>query len=83
MSPSEIDDIATAAAEKAVTKTFLTMGVDIADPKDLKALQLDFQHLRAWRESVHTVKNKAIGTAVTVIVTGVLGYLWLAFKGGN
>ena len=81
MTSQEIDEIASAAADKAVEKTFLLLGVNLSDTDEIKALKADLHHLRAWRESVNTVKNKAIGTAVTVIVTGALGYLWLVFKG--
>lgn len=80
MSPEEIDKIATLCAKKAVSETFLALGVNIHDPDDVAAAQLDFRHLRAWRESIDTVKRKGLGAAVTVIVTGVLGWLVLAFK---
>lgn len=76
MTPEEIDAI----ADRAVKKTFLMLGIDIADADDVKKAQLDFQHLRAWRESTEAVKRKALLTAVTVIVTGALGYLWLVFR---
>jgi hypothetical protein len=80
VTPDEIDAIATLSAKKAVVETFLTLGVNIADPDDVEAAQLDFRHLRAWRESIDTVKRKSLTTAVTVIVTGALGWLLVAFK---
>ena len=82
MTPDEIDAIATAAAEKAVKATFLTMGVNIGDPRGIVEAQLDFQHLRAWRESTEAVKRKALLTAVTLVVTGAIGYLLLVFRSG-
>lgn len=82
MTPEEIDAIAMTAAERAVKSTMLSLGINIEDPKDIVEAQLDFRHLRAWRESTEAVKRKALLTAVTVVVTGALGYLVLAFKGG-
>jgi hypothetical protein len=77
----EIEDIADAAADKAVEKTFLLLGVNIRSEDDVKGLKADLIHLKAWRESVNTVKSQGLRAAVTVIVTGALGLLWLALKG--
>jgi hypothetical protein len=44
-------------------------------------MQKDMAHLRAWRESVATVKQQSLVTAVGILVAGALGLLWLAFKG--
>lgn len=68
-----------AIVEKAVQQTLLTMGIDTSDPAEM---QRDFQHLRAWRESVETVKRQGLITAVGVIVTGVIGGIVLWIKGG-
>jgi hypothetical protein len=82
MTPDEIDSIATTAAERAVKSTLLSLGINIETPAEIVEAQLDFRHLRAWRESTEAVKRKALLTAVTVVVTGALGYLVLAFRGG-
>lgn len=79
MTPDEIDEI----VHKSVTSTLLSLGIDISNPKEIKETQLDFQHLRAWRESTEAVKRKALLTAVTVLITGAIGYLIIAFKGGG
>jgi hypothetical protein len=85
MTAEEIESIASAAAEqaadRAIKSTLLSLGINIDDPKDIVEAQLDFRHLRAWRESTEAVKRKALLTAVTVLVTGALGYLVLAFRG--
>ena len=78
----EIDAIATTAAERAVKSTLLSLGINIETPAEILEAQLDFQHLRAWRESTEAVKRKALLTAVTVVVTGAIGYLLLAFRTG-
>ena len=63
---------------EAVAETLLTLGIDTSDPVEL---QKDMAHLRAWRESVATVKKQSLVTAVGIIIAGVLGLLWLGFKG--
>jgi hypothetical protein len=63
---------------EAVTETLLTLGIDASKPVEL---QKDMAHLRAWRESVATVKKQSLVTAVGIIVAGILGLLWLGFKG--
>lgn len=80
MTPEEIDAVATTAAERAVKSTLLSLGINIENPEGIVEAQLDFQHLRAWRESTEAVKRKALLTAVTVVVTGAIGYLVLAFR---
>jgi hypothetical protein len=76
MSPEEIDAI----VSKSVTATLLSLGIDISDPKEIKETQLDFQHLRAWRESTEAVKRKALLTAVGFLVAGALGWVALTLK---
>jgi hypothetical protein len=68
-----IEDIASRAADKALERLFTTLGVDIDDPLEM---QKDFAHLRAWRESLELVKRRSIISAVTVIVTGLAGFLY-------
>ena len=80
MKPEEIDAIATTAGERAVKSTLLSLGINIETPAEIVEAQLDFQHLRAWRESTEAVKRKALLTAVTVVVTGAIGYVALVFR---
>ncbi|RUV65856.1 hypothetical protein EOA64_00490 [Mesorhizobium sp. M1A.F.Ca.IN.022.02.1.1] len=63
---------------EAVAETLLTLGIDTSDPVEL---QKDMAHLRSWRESVATVKQQGLIAATGVITVGLLGLLWLAFKG--
>ena len=84
LNDKEIQDIATAAADAAVRKLFLTMGVDTSDDKAMIEMQRDFAHVRTWRKSVETVRRQTLITAIGVIVTGAIGFLYLAFtKGGH
>lgn len=72
-----MESIAEEAAAKALQNLFLTLGYDVSDPKDVKALQADLKHTRDWRESTETVKRHALITAVGVIVSGLIGWVGL------
>lgn len=63
---------------EAVSETLLKLGIDASDPVEL---QKDMAHLRAWRESVATVKRQSLVTAVGIVIAGMLGLLWLGFRG--
>lgn len=67
-------------AHQVMRQTLLVMGVDTSNPL---AFQADMQHLRAWRESIATVKRQGLLTAVGIIVAGVLGLIWTAVKAGS
>lgn len=64
--------------DETVNQTLTKLGVDIDDPLEF---QKDMQHLRAWRESVSTVKRQSLITAVGVITASILGLIWMALKG--
>lgn len=61
------------AANKAIDSLFERIGVDTRDPF---AMQKDFAHLRAWRESTEQIKRKGILTMAGVLVTGGLAILY-------
>jgi hypothetical protein len=63
---------------EAVSETLLQLGIDASDPVEM---QKDMAHLRAWRESVATVKQQSLITAVGILVAGALGLMWLALRG--
>jgi hypothetical protein len=63
---------------ETVQQTLLALGVDTDDPV---ALQKDMAALRAWRESMDTVKRQSLLTAIGVVTAGALGLLWLSIKG--
>ena len=63
---------------ETLDQTLTRLGVDTEDPIEF---QRDLQHLRAWRESVGTVKRQSLMTAIGIITAGVLGLIWLAIKG--
>ncbi|RUW04062.1 MAG: hypothetical protein E5X05_01370 [Mesorhizobium sp.] len=63
---------------ETVDQTLTRLGVDTEDPLEF---QKDLQHLRAWRESVATVKQQSLVTAVGILIAGALGLMWLALRG--
>lgn len=76
MTESEIKKI----VAETVVETLIRLGVDATNPIEV---QKDFQHLRAWRNSISTVQRQGLMTAVGVLTVGVLGLIWLAIKGQN
>ncbi|MFB6460441.1 hypothetical protein [Bradyrhizobium tunisiense] len=62
---------------KAVATILTSFGVEDDDRKELRA---DFEHLRKWRNSVEQAQSYTMRVAITVIVTGVLGAVWLGVK---
>jgi DNA-binding MarR family transcriptional regulator len=62
---------------QTISAILTSFGIEEDERKELRA---DFAHLRKWRRSVETVERVGWTTAVTVIVTGILGALWLGVK---
>lgn len=82
-------DIAEAAAETAVKKTFIAMGLDPCEPlkaqrdfnflRDLvhdDELKADMSHLRRSRKRSEGIFGKIITTAVGIAVIGALHGIW-------
>ncbi|WP_253706323.1 hypothetical protein [Bradyrhizobium sp. WD16] len=76
--PTDVRMIAEEVARATVKEFFLALGVNADDAEAVIAVQKDFAHLRAWREATETVKRKGLAAAVSVIVTAMLGLIWLA-----
>lgn len=79
MNRPDMEQIAEEAAEKAIHKFFISLGIDASDPKAIIALQDDFRHVRAWRESTEAAKQHALKTIIGVLLTGALGWIGLMF----
>lgn len=62
---------------KAIATILTSFGIEEQDRNELRA---DFQHLRRWRKSVEQTQTYAFKAIVTVIVTGLLGAVWLGIK---
>ncbi len=52
-------------------------GIEEEDRIELRA---DFGFLRKWRKASEQVERVGIGTVVTVLLTGVIGVIWLGVK---
>ena len=77
MTEDEVQRIAKTAAKEAVHETLTLIGLDMSIPADL---QRDFQFIRSWRQSSEAVKRQGLLAAVTVLVGGFLGLLWMVLK---
>jgi hypothetical protein len=65
------------AMVKTVAAILTSFGIDEEDRKEIRA---DFQHLRRWRKSVEQAQSYTFKAVITVIVTGLVGALWLGVK---
>lgn len=62
---------------KAVATILTSFGIEEEDRKELRA---DFNHLRRWRKSVEQAQSYTFKAMITVIVTGLLGAVWMGIK---
>jgi ABC-type transporter Mla maintaining outer membrane lipid asymmetry permease subunit MlaE len=73
---SYLDNI-DAVVLRTIATTLATFGIE---EEDRKALRADFQHLRRWRESVEQAQSYTFKAVITIIVTGLVGAVWLGIK---
>lgn len=66
-----------AAVQRAVATVLTSFGIEEEDRKELQA---DLQHLRRWRKSVEQAQSYTFKAVITVIVTGLVGAVWLGVK---
>lgn len=66
------------AIQKAIVSTLTAFGIEEEDRRELRA---DLQHLRRWRRSVEQAQNYTFKAAITIIVSGLAGAVWLGVKG--
>lgn len=80
MRPSDIallKAVASEAAEQAVSKTFVAMGLDPSKPFEA---QKDMQFVRATRERCEDSQGKAILTMIGLLLGGAATAFWVGFK---
>lgn len=71
---------------RTVSAILRSFGIEEDDRKEFKK---DMDHLRRWRKSVEQAQTITFKVAVSALVTGLIGALWLgvktmmAFKGGG
>lgn len=68
------------AMREALNEWALGLGVDVTSPSSKLEVQADFRHLRRWRLLVEGGGLKAAYTMVTLVVTALLGALWLGIQ---
>jgi hypothetical protein len=71
-----LDDI-DAVVLKAIATILTSFGIEEEDRRELRA---DFQHLRRWRRSVEQAQSYTFKAVITIIVTGLVGAVWLGVK---
>ncbi len=62
---------------RAIATILTSFGIEEEDRRELRA---DFQHLRRWRKSVEQAQSYTFKAVITVIVTGLVGAMWLGVK---
>src|SRR3954469_24942233 len=62
---------------RAIATILTSFGIEEEDRRELRA---DFQHLRRWRKSVEQAQSYTFKAVITIIVTGLVGAVWLGFK---
>jgi ABC-type transporter Mla maintaining outer membrane lipid asymmetry permease subunit MlaE len=62
---------------RTIATILTSFGIEEEDRKELRA---DFQHLRRWRKSVEQAQSYTFKAVITIIVTGLVGAVWLGLK---
>ena len=62
---------------KTIATILTSFGIEEEDRSELRA---DFQHLRRWRRSVEQAQSYTFKAAITIIVAGFVGAVWLGVK---
>lgn len=62
---------------KSVASVLASFGIEDDDRREVRA---DFQHLRRWRKSVEQAQSYTFKAVITVIVSGLVGAVWLGVK---
>ncbi len=70
---SDID----AVVVRAIATILTSFGIEEEDRRELRA---DFQHLRRWRKSVEQAQSYTFKAVITIIVSGLVGAVWLGIK---
>lgn len=63
------------AAQEAVRETLEKLGVDV---NNISETQQDFAWIRDFRLTSEKLKMRGLMTAVTIIVSGLAGLVWMA-----
>ncbi len=73
----EMKQIAHEAGREGARECLTLLGVDVKKPLEM---QQDFAHLRKLRQASEDISKQAKRVSIGVLVTGVLGAIYLALK---
>jgi hypothetical protein len=62
---------------RGIATILTSFGIEEEDRKEQRA---DFQHLRRWRKSVEQAQSYTFKAVITIIVSGLIGAVWLGVK---
>lgn len=71
MTVSEIKSVAEDAAEGALRKFLLVLGVDVSTPPAMIELQKDFAHVRQSRVTMGSIGSNILTAVISSAVTGI------------
>lgn len=90
---ARIAEIAEWAAERAVAKTLIAIGIDVADPlkaqrdfalwREMGELAMsaefrkDIEHTRKWRKAVEAIQLKGALAIIGLLAAGAMAALWV------
>jgi len=63
--------------KQTVQQTLMQLGVNSENPIEM---QKDFQHLREWRNSMQSIKQKGVLTLTAISISGIIAAFWIGFK---
>lgn len=79
MSREEMREVAEEAADKALIKFMLALGIDATNPQAIIEAQAHMNHLRRNYDACQTVQKHGIKWAVGTVLTSIAGYVLIAF----
>lgn len=77
----EMEVVAERAAEKAIAKTFLQLGIDVSTPEAVLKAQRVITFGFVAYDTHNAIKSAGWKTGVGILVTGTAAILLLGFKG--
>ena len=86
MTPQEMRAVADDAAEKAVRRMLLTLGVDTEAEGAVLAVQADFAFIRRQREAAVAMRRHAVTAVFTMLTTAGIGlgaWFWTALRSSH
>jgi hypothetical protein len=77
----QFTDLIDKIVDRSVKRTLESLGLDMADQKELREIRKDFEYLRDWRLLWRLIKNKGILTVIGMVVAALVIWCVAGFKG--